>query len=79
MLAYIFTFLSNFLRLSNRLKVIASSTNQADSSFATDIRDENLDRVMKTMYNETLWTIDKNQGYAFADAVGCSNIFKLNE
>ena len=79
MLNKILTFLSNFLRLSNRLKVIASSKNQADSSFATEIRDENLDRLMKQMYNETLWTIDKNSGYALADEVQCEKLLILNK
>ena len=64
-------FSSNFVRLSNNLKDIQTSKNQADTSFATEIRNENLDNIMKKMYNETFWTINQNQGYALANEGEC--------
>lgn len=59
------------MRISNSLKEIQSSKNQADSSFATQIRDENLDKVMMKLYNETIWTKNQRKGYVFADEGEC--------
>ena len=71
-------FSSNFVRLSNSLKVIESSKNQADSSFATEIRDENLDRVMNEMYNRTVWTINRNSHVRISFCLSLTNDVKFS-
>ena len=61
------------------MKDVQPPKNQADLSFATEIRDENLDEVMKEMYNRTIWTMSQNQGYAFAYEGACKDNKKNNK